>query len=314
MVHKQARQRKTIIGLIILFIILVVATIMLLFRVYDLKKQPNDDKGSAEQNSAITEVESINEPETLPPETPTLPEKVNFQPIIDTWVAQTGGDKSVLVYDLDRGEMVGEYNPSEEYNTASIYKLFVIYEGYRRLQSGEWDGSVMAGSTGYTILECLDLAIRESHSPCAETIWNMIGYDELDDIVDEQYGISESKISNLVSNPGDILKMMKIYYEHTDITDDSLLGIMKDSFLHQPATEYDWRQGLPSGFSDGVNVYNKVGWDWNGAFWNVYHDAAIVEFPEENRHFIVVVMTSQVPFQKISELGSMIEDTFRASV
>ena len=86
---------------------------------------------------------------------------------------------------------------------------------------------------------------------------------------------------------------------------------MLDSFLNQPKTEYDWRQGLPSGFSR-AKVYNKVGWDYNpsGRYWNIYHDAAIIEVPEKNRHFIVVVMTSQVTFQKIAELGSNIEKAF----
>ena len=106
---------------------------------------------------------------------------------------------------------------------------------------------------------------------------------------------------------------MKIFYGHKEITDENLMATMKDSFLNQPTTTYNWRQGLPSGFAK-ASVYNKVGWEWNGSSWNIYHDAAIVEFPELNRHFIVVVMTNQVPFQKIRTLGTEIETTFyRAS-
>ena len=93
--------------------------------------------------------------------------------------------------------------------------------------------------------------------------------------------------------------------------DGGLIAQIKDSFLNQPATTYNWRQGLPSGFSK-ANVYNKVGWAYNadGGYWNIYHDAAIVEFPESNRHFIVVVMTNQVPFEAIRTLGTKIEETF----
>lgn len=85
---------------------------------------------------------------------------------------------------------------------------------------------------------------------------------------------------------------------------------MFDSFLNQPMTTYNWRQGLPSGFSERTKVYDKVGWDWNGKSWNVYHDAAIVEFLNENRHFVVVVMTSGVPYSAIKNLGVQIEQTF----
>jgi len=304
-VLKSTSQRKTIVALVVLFVLMIAAMILLLLQVDYLKKKQN--KESAQQNSAITEVEQVEKPAEEPPVT--LPEKVDFQPVVDAWVASVGGNKSVLIYDLERGEVAGMYNVEESYNTASLYKLFVVYEGYRRVQSGEWDGAAMAGSTGYTISECLDLSIRESYSPCAETLWGMIGYDELDRIIAEDFGITGSDISHLISNPEDIRKMLQIFYEHKDITDEGLVAMMKDSFLNQPATTYDWRQGLPSGFTK-AKVYNKVGWDWNGKSWNVYHDAAIVEFPEQDRHFIVVVMTSQVPHQKIRELGTSIEKTY----
>ena len=213
--------------------------------------------------------------------------------------------------DLDLEKTVGEYNLSEDYNTASLYKLFVVYEGYRRIENGEWDRDETVGWTGYSRLECLDLAIRESYSPCAESLWGEIGHEELDEIIVNDFKITESNISGLVSNVNDIFKIMKLFYEHPDFNDESLVSRMKDSFLNQPITTYDWRRGLPSGFSERVNVYNKVGWDYNpNGYWNIYHDAAIVEFPEENRHYIVVVMTNYVDNTEIRKLGKMIEERF----
>ncbi len=243
-----------------------------------------------------------------------LPDRVDFQPVVDGWAEAMSGGRSVLVYDLERDEAVGAYNSSENYTIDSLYKLFVVYEGYRRVQSGEWNSSDSAGYTGYTILECLDLSIRESNSVCAETLWSKMGEGDLDEIIENDFKITNSDISSFISNPEDITEMMKLYYKHKEITDESLVARMQDSFLNQPVTEYDWRQGLPSGFSS-AKVYNKVGWDYNPdeKYWNTYHDAAIVEFPEENRHFVVVVMTSHVPFQKISKLGSLIEEAFKSS-
>lgn len=240
------------------------------------------------------------------------PEKIDFQPVVEEWARLVSGNKSVMIYDLDRDELVGSYNTKEDYDTASLYKLFVVYEGYRRLESGEWRADDLVGSTGYTVLECLDLAIRESYSPCAENLWAEIGYDELDEIIETDFRITDSEISVLISNPEDITKMMKLFYEHPDVKNETLVARMKDSFLNQPKTEYNWRQGLPSGFSDAANVYDKVGWEFNENenYWNIYHDAAIVEFPEKDRHFIVVVMTNKVSYQQIRKLGTMIEKEF----
>ena len=270
--------------------------------------------GLQENNTVITEnvvIDEADESAYVSPEiTEVEPEKIDFQPVVDEWVNLVGGNKSVLIYDLDRDEIVGSHNTTKRYNTASLYKLFVVYEGYRRLESGEWQADEPAGSTGYTVLECLDLAIRESYSPCAETLWARIGHDELDEIIEKDFGITNSDISALISNPEDIQKMMKLFYEHPDIKSETLVARMKDSLLNQPKTTYNWRQGLPSGFSDKVNVYNKVGWSFNEDenYWDIYHDAAIVELPEKDRHFIVVVMTNKVSYQQIRKLGSMIEE------
>lgn len=225
---------------------------------------------------------------------------------INQWAKSVGGKKGVIFYDLDNEDILGEYNADEEFATASLYKLFVVYEGYRRLQNGEWNEGTTVGSTGYNIGECLDLAIRESYSPCAETLWEMIGRETLDEVVQNDFKIS-LRVGELSATPRQIMEMLKIYFEHKEITNDTLVAMMKDSFLNQPATTYNWRQGLPSGFSDAVLVYNKVGWDWNGSSWNVYDDAAILEVPENNKHYILVVMTSGVTYQQIKNLGNIVE-------
>lgn len=268
---------------------------------------------------AINTPAEVKEPETpeepQPPEEPEVTIKeIDFQPVVDAWVNSVGGNKSILIYDLDLDKETASYNVAENYNTASLYKLFVVYEGYKRLENGTWDGNAKAGSTGKTISKCLDLAIRESHSPCAETLWGMIGRDKLDNIIEDEWEITHSDISALTSNVGDIMLILKRFYEHPDFNDSALLDAMWDSFLNQPKTTYEWRQGLPSGFSKAA-VYNKVGWDYNadGKYWNIYHDAAIVKFPQEDgttRNFIVVVMTNKIDFKNIRKLGANLEAKF----
>ena len=262
-----------------------------------------------EPSEPESEPEPVEEPE---PEPQIEYKKIDFQPVVDSWLTRQSGNKSVLIYDLERNEIVGAYNMNSTYDTASLYKLFGVYEGYRRVQNGEWSLDEPVGSTGYTVQKCLDLAIRESHSVCAESIIAKLGGGRaLNSIIANNYGINNTDVVNLTSTPEDIMKIMQKIYTHEEITDESLIALMKDSFLNQPATTYDWRQGLPSGFKN-ANVYNKVGWDYNAdkRYWNIYHDAAIVEFPEQNRHYIVVVMTNRVPFEQIRKLGTDIENRF----
>lgn len=310
MVPKPTDQRASVI-LSITFLLLIIAIGGLSVKLF------NERAEKLEQKTETTEVETDSSASEIADENAEneakLPAKIDFQSVVESWAAEAGGKKSVVIYDLDRDETVGKYNADATYNTASLYKLFVVYEGYRRIENGAWQRTDPAGQTGKTILQCLDLAIRESNSPCAETLWSLIGHAALDEIIVQDFKITDSNISALLSTPTDIAKMMRIFYEHPDVKDAELVATMQDSFLNQPVTTDDWRKGLPSGFPADVKVYNKVGWDWNGKSWNVYHDAAIVEFPEQNRHFVVVVMTSEVKNKKIAELGTLISDTVKSS-
>lgn len=272
---------------------------------------------NANKTETSTEVTPEPTPEPEPEKAPEIKE-VDFQPVVDAWVKTVGGNKSILIYDLNLNKAVGSYNVDEDYNTASLYKLFVVYEGYKRVENGTWDGNARAGSTGKTILKCLDLAVRESHSPCAESLWNMIGHAELDAIIKNEWAITNSDISHLTSNVGDIMKILKRFYEHPDFNNQALLDTMWDSFLNQPDTTYEWRQGLPRGFTK-ASVYNKVGWDYNanGKYWNIYHDAAIVKFPMEDgttRNFLVVVMSNKIDFKDIRRFGTELESGFYKQV
>lgn len=235
---------------------------------------------------------------------------VDFQNVINDWTSSIDGEKGIIIYDLMAGKIVGEYNPDEKFATASLYKLFVVYVGYQKVDKGEWDGNDMAGGTGRTIIECLDLAIRESYSPCAETLWAMIGRDDLDEVIQSKPGLIDVVVGSLSATPREIMRIMLDFYQHTDISDENLVIRMKDSFLNQPITTYNWRQGLPSGFSGNVHVYNKVGWHYNGRFWEIYDDAAIVDFYQAKRSFVVVVMTSGVDFKNIRHFGELLEEDF----
>ena len=138
---------------------------------FQQKKNEQKLSQTASSDTVIAEGITIEPtPENDPSEDNPKPNKIDLQPIVDNWANTTGGTKSVLIYDLDRAETVGQYNTEQNLNTASLYKLFVVYEGYRRVQNGVWNREDRANYLGETIIECLDLAIRESNSTCAEPL------------------------------------------------------------------------------------------------------------------------------------------------
>ncbi|MDO4612378.1 MAG: hypothetical protein Q4B29_02900, partial [Candidatus Saccharibacteria bacterium] len=149
MVPKKISGRKTrkikrlkIVGGIFLGVFVLTLSALIAIKSISNPVETNDSRNeSAVQNSDEAEVES--EP-TGPIE---IIKKVDFQPTVDLWVSKTDGNKGILIYDLANGEVVGSYNIDQNFNTASLYKLFVVYEGYRRVGDGIWDGEAKAGST-----------------------------------------------------------------------------------------------------------------------------------------------------------------------
>ena len=306
-----AKERKT--DLIIAFVTTIfVAFFVNLFFVFKDQKQtiissekiPNT---STEESLIATKKQLEDNVQTNDTSTATLPSDTTAQMIIEDWANSTNGTKSIILYDIEYDEIVGEYNPKEEYNIASLYKLFVVYEGYNKIKRKEWQPDDI--TVGYTIRKCLDLSIRESYSPCAESLWEAIGNKNLDNIYQEMGKFKHTNISDIVSTPEDILEIMKLYYDYEDSGHPELIKKMWDSFLNQPETTYNWRQGLPSGFSKKTRVYNKVGWNYDedNNYWDVYHDAAIIETANRH-HYIIIVMTSQVNPERIGELGKQLEE------
>ena len=220
-----------------------------------------------------------------------------LQSTLDTWYAslRSGGRASVVIA-KDDGSVLAAVNQQELYFTASIYKLFVAYEGYRKVDAGELDPAVIF-LNDMTLEQCLDLMIRDSNSPCAEKLWVQLGKDWLTDQV-KSYGIEDTSLTGLSTTARDSASMAAMIARGEGLSVESqqkYLDSMKDQ-------EAKYRRGLPSGFSDSVIVYNKVGWNEQLE----YHDVSIVELPD-GRSLVVAVLTSSVGASKISELARSLE-------
>ena len=217
-----------------------------------------------------------------------------------------------MIYDLDNNQVAASVNPDRVFNLASIYKLFFAYDGYQEIDAGRDDGSatlVITQDKGeLSLATCLDLIIRESYNGCADPLRADPARYQRAEALASRLGLSHTSSAGLYSTAADLAELMKLYWEHPDLSDASWAAI-QDSMLNQPATTYNWRQGLPAGLTTAV-VYDKVGWNYTGSYWSIYNDAAFLVFPEQNRHYIMIVLTENLPtFHPITQLGTQVEST-----
>ena len=286
-----------------------------------------DNHSEASDNT--TETEGNEEEATNPePEVPPVPSFINLQSTVDTWLSSlpSNADVGLMVYDLDNEQVAAAYQPNKVFNAASIYKLFFVYDGYRQIASGTEsadeffvrasDYDQFHSGAALSFGDCLDLMIRESYNTCADPMRSDSARFARAEALAAELGLQNTSSAGLYSSAADLTELLKLYYSHPDLSEE-LWAKIQDSMLNQPKTVYNWRQGLPTGFTNpSVKVYDKVGWNRvDGSYWDPYDDAAIVEFTEQNRHYIVVVMTRFLPnVAPLINLGQAIEATILGAV
>ncbi len=315
------RKRQRIINFILTIIVVLICTFVIIFS-FAIKAQMEEKY--AQNNGTTTTPDSPSQPTEKPtsPDTNEIVEAkfIDLQPTLEQWLRTLPRTTAVgvMVYDLNNSQAAASHNADQVFNVASIYKLFFAYDGYRQISLGAESADQFLLHTedkgDLTLSRCLDLIIRESYNPCADYLSNdnrRVG--RVNSLIRELEMANTDNIG-LESTAADLTKLLRRYWQHYDLKSDQW-SQLADSMLNQPPSQtnehplYDWRQGLPAGFSNHVQVYNKVGWDWNGESWTTYADAAILEFVDYKHYYTVVVLTSNLAdYHQISQLGQMIED------
>lgn len=310
--QKKKGERNTLKTVLDVFIIIMVAIVTFIVFKMTTVKTENQERNNPE---VVSETATEDKEEE---------EKIDLAPVISSWMNYTMTDtkQAVVVYDLDNDRVLGELNADQVFQMESLYKLLVVYEGYRRIENGSLNPDEESVG-GKTVLQCLDLAIRESNSDCAENILEKLGGEAaLDQVVQREWGLQKTSVSELDTTANDMIKMLKIVFQSKGVGEGNAKRL-KDSMLNQGSlggeamcekNDCDLRQGLPRGFSDvSSKVYDKVGWRWDGGTWLNFNDVAIVEYPQYKRNFAIVVLTSLFGSKdKITELGGLVDEALLA--
>jgi beta-lactamase class A len=210
---------------------------------------------------------------------------------ISGWLLSHKGSYSISVYDQEGNPLI-DANSNEHYFMASIYKLYVAYIGYQKLDEGAWlDDANYLDDMSRT--KCLDEMIRSSHSPCGEKIMAEIGKTNVQAKLDE-YGLENTSFKEFETSSADVTNVLIRLQKGLDLSPASRQKMM-DSMLGQT-----YRDALAKGFGDW-KTYDKVGFREQ----NEYHDVGIVVNPE-GKWYVVSVLTNRAGTNNIADLAHTI--------
>lgn len=248
------------------------------------------DAPNTESQSVVVEPEPVVEPTEPAPAVQDF-DAAALQAALKSWVSSQNGTASVVIAD-DTGEVLAETNADRSYFAASIYKLYVAYEGYRAVDAGTY--SLSQPYLGeWTRGQCLDKMIRESHSPCAEKMWAELGKQQLTDTL-VSYGINNTSMTGITTTAEDAAIMLARIEQGKGLSEKS-----RSLFLKSMQNQ-EYKDALQNGFAEQT-VQDKVG--FRGSV--EYHDVGIIEF-EDGRRLIVSVMTENVGTRNIRALAAAI--------
>jgi beta-lactamase class A len=214
-----------------------------------------------------------------------------FSAELQTWLKKRSGQYGVYVGGTD-GNTYAEAQADRVFSSESIYKLYVAYLGYQQMDTGTVQPSQLY-SAGRTRLQCLDLMIRVSDSPCAEKLLSELGKPAVD-VKLKAYGLSNTSVRSMRTTARDAAKVLELIQKGADLSADSRTRLL-ESLKNQK-----YRNGLPKGFA-GSTAYNKVG------FRDLvqYNDVALVTLAD-GRVITVAVMTENAGVKNIARLGAEI--------
>lgn len=215
-------------------------------------------------------------------------ESAELQAVLDAFSAQYPGQFGIVVTDLKNGA-TASINAGEQMVAASLYKLYVAYGIFKKIDAGQLTLNSPTKGSSLTVGKCLEIMIVVSDNDCGYALGVMVGWAALDTDL-ARLGLTKTKVNNYINaasgevngdkltSAADTALFTEALYKGKLLSADStkkLTDIMKATQLNT------W---LPSGLPKGAVIGHKT-----GALYNLVHDAGIVYAP--NGDYLIVVMS-----------------------
>lgn len=275
-----------------MFTVVIVLVVAALFVI-----RPMIFKNDTQAGEQLQQVEQTGQAKEEEQEKPPL---VNLQPVVDEWLAKQTAEYSIVVYDPANKQIIASNKPDEKYFAASLYKLFVAYLALVDFQNGTQNPDEELWG-GYTRKECVDLMIRESHSPCGEAMMADMGQEALRERV-SQMGIENTIFAGITTTARDSALILQYIVEGRDLNAENI-AFLRDAMRVQPEK---YRRGLPQGAPEAI-WDTKVGWNQE---YN-YHDVGIMTLPNGREYVVAILSYGNGSPAPIADFAATIYDALK---
>ena len=214
-----------------------------------------------------------------------------LQALLQYWDESHTGTWGVVLRQLDGG-ISANFNGNRQFTSASIYKIYVAYATYSKIEKGEIDPAAPT-SAGKDVNTCLDFMIVRSDNACAEALGNMVGWNANDGMLHAKgFG------STTIAYGGQLTTAQDAASYLTQLQAGSLLnGADREALLNKMRNNI-YRYAIPAA-TPGIGSANKL-----GALGSFNHDVAIVYHPKGT--YVLAVLSQGSSHGEIRELARQV--------
>lgn len=214
--------------------------------------------------------------------------KQQLQTIADTMSDAYGTNIGLVVTDLSNGASASA-NANTQFVSASVYKLFVAYDIYKKIDKGSVTGTqkLTAYGTSRTVEQCLHDMLTVSDNTCGKALGKLADWTQLDTLLVEEgyahtvlnnYDAKGNIVKDKLTSASDVARLLTQLYNGSLLSKTSSTSFIE--LLKGDTIDYM----LPSGLPSGTVVAHKVG------FLGQYqHDAGIIYGSKKD--MLVVMLT-----------------------
>lgn len=220
---------------------------------------------------------------------------------LSTLLRTLPGRYTVEVRELDGGQRLVRLGASKHREPASIFKLFVAYGVFTRIDAGTLSYDDRLGS-GLTVRACLRAMVEPSDNYCAQDLRARIGTAWLTRLL-HRTGFPGTTFwydghRTKTTTTADVARVL------TRLARGELVSAASTKrFLRLLETQV-WREAIPPGLPDGVRQASKPGTLWTGTGM-VQTDSAIVWGPR-SRYVLVVMGSNGATTHAITRISKVV--------
>jgi beta-lactamase class A len=214
-----------------------------------------------------------------------------LQALLNYWDETNPGTWGIVLKDFN-GNISASLNPDRQFTSASVYKIYVAYVVYTKVDNGEF-GMDSSTNNGNNVSGCMELMIVRSDNSCAHALGDLIGWDTNDGMLHAK-GFSSTTIAfggalTTARDSADFLMQLQNGVLLSNGNRNAMLDMMGRNI---------YRYAIPAG-SVGMHSANKL-----GALGTYNHDVAIVYHPKGT--YVLSVFSQGSNHSRIRELARQI--------